>query len=228
MQIVFPTQVEPQADPMDPEVMIDVVQSEELIINLLDVQGTSQMVEQTDDKTGEMTIEEEYSITRLVADIRYAGEKITAVDATITYDAQGDMTNIEIAWYLDPYIYTNSFSRDVTTDVAGNKIEHATMDIHIYGPAGCGVQLLLDTTTTTDPQDNETSTQDITFTLNNTTLEIQTQNFNDMIDDIKNHRLTVPTATSSPQTASYLVDAKIYHKGDYRAYIYPEDNTWKV
>lgn len=228
LQVVFPAVVTQEPDPLDPQTMIDVVQKEELVINILDIQGTAQMISIYDENIQETVQEEDYRVSKIVAEIQYAGKKVTAADITIQYNDAGDMTNLQIAWYLDPYIYTNNFSTQRTTDVAGNEIETTTMDIRIFGPAGCDVQLMLDATTTIDTEKNETSTQDITFVLNNTRVEISTQNFDAMIGDIFNYRQTVPTATSTPQTASYLVDAKIYHKGVYRAYLYPENNTWNV
>ncbi len=228
LQLVFPAVVTQEVDPLNPELMIDVIQREELTINLLDIQGTSEMVETTDDKTGELLIKEQYKVTKVVADVRYAGEKITALDASIQYDEMGDMTSIEIAWYLDPYIYTNTFTTSTTVDVAGNIIENTTMDIRIFGPQGCDVQLAFAGTNTTDTEKNETSTESFNFVLNNTTIEVSTEDFGGMIKDIKQYRETVPTATSTPQTDNYFVDGKIYHKGVYRAYLYPESDTWRV
>lgn len=213
---------------MDPALLIDIVQQEELIINLLDVQGTSEMVEVTNDKTGEVAIEEKYTTTKVVADIRYAGEKITAVDASIQYDEAGNMTAMQIAWYLDPYIYTNNFTKTTTVDVAGNTIEDVTMDIRIFGPAGCDVQLAIDTTTTIDQTDTESSVESIVLVLNNTRVEFNTQNFGDMWKDIQDYRATVATATSTPQTDDYLVDAKVYFKGNYMGYLFPENNGWSL
>lgn len=228
LQITFPAIITQEPDPMDPAVMIDVVQQEALTINLLDVQGESEMVEITDDKTGEISQQEEYRPTKIVADLRYAGEKVTAVDISVQYDEVGNANAMQIAWYLDPYIYTNNYTKTISIDAAGNTIEHTTMDIRIFGPAGCDVQLAFDGTTTIDAEQNETADETITLILNNTRVEFVTQNFGDMWDDIQVYRKTVPTATSTPQTQNYLVDAKIYHKGVYRAYLYPESDTWLI
>lgn len=234
-KIVFPAIITQQPDPQDPAVMIDVVQQEELIINLLDIQGTSQMIEVFTDSKDEQgniitqtSMEEEFYPSKIVADVRYAGEKITAVDVSIQHDENGDMSALQIAWYLDPYIYTNNYTKTTTVDVAGNTIEDVTMDIRIFGPAGCDVQLAIDTTTTIDQTDTESSVESIVLVLNNTRVEFNTQNFGDMWKDIQDYRATVATATSTPQTDDYFVDAKIYHKGVYRAYLYPENDTWRI
>jgi len=213
---------------MDLNTMIDEIQREELIINVLDIQGTSEMVEVMDGDTGDLIMEENYKPTKIVAEVIYAGEKVSGLDVSIQYTNQGHRESMQIAWYLDPYIYTNSFASQITTDANGNEVETTTMDIRIFGPAGCDVQLQLEDIITTDVAGEESSTQDIAFVFNNTRIEVQTVNIDTMIQDIQTYRETTSTATSTPTTADYLVDAKIYHKGFYMAYLYPEFNSWRV
>jgi len=228
LSLVIPQLVVQVPDPLDPAVMLEQVQREELVINVIDIQGTSQMLEVTDDTTGELVLEEQYLPSKILADIWYAGEKVSGLDVDIEHDAAGDLKSLELAWYLDPYIYTNTFTKNITTNAAGVEQEDVTMDIRIFGPEGCGVQFQIDTVTIIDPTGSESSTQNITFVLNNTRIELQTVDIDAMIEDIQTYRQTVPAATSTPQTDSYLVDAKIYHKGVYRAYLYPEFDTWRV
>jgi len=90
------------------------------------------MVEEENDETGALEMVEEYSVSKLVAEIYYADAKIAALDISLQYNAAMDVVTAQGALYMDPYIVTSDtvITRDV--DVAGNEVTTTAIDFRFF------------------------------------------------------------------------------------------------
>lgn len=151
---------------------------------------------------------------------------MAAADIAIEYTESGQV--MDFAIYTKPYILTNHVvsALDPQTD-----IENLSMQINAYGPAGCDTVIYFDKETLpaeilgdgsfADPVENV----DFSISIGKTTLTASIVESTPFFDEILAHRQTVPEATSAPQTAAHVQEAKIYHDNVFIADIYPANDT---
>lgn len=151
---------------------------------------------------------------------------MAAADISIEYSATGQV--MDFAIYTKPYILTNHIV--VATD-PDTGVENLSMQINAYGPAGCDTVIYFDQevipgeTLTDGTATDEEQNIDFSITIGKTTLTASIADSATFFDEISAHRQIVPEATSAPQTAAHVIEAKIYHDGTYIADIYPASDT---
>lgn len=197
-------------------------------IRILNVEGHRWLDEYTDND-GALYYEEDRVPTRIVADFWSDESKILGLDREASYDEDYNILEGTIAVFLDPYIYTNHFTSTRTQDDDGDR-KVMDFDIRIFGPAGCDIQIQWledDYYNYSDGQQSTTHSIDLHF--NNTHIELVVTDLEAMLDEIQEHRVLFPTATSAPMTANHVLTAKIYSKGIHAANIIPVNNDrWIV
>lgn len=90
------------------------------------------MVEEQNTDTGELEMVEEYSLTKIVAEVYYADEKVFAMDIDLQYNEAMQVVAFQEEVYIDPYIITADGTITRESDTAGHEVQTLDTDIRFF------------------------------------------------------------------------------------------------